>query len=69
MKDPADSKTVVLSVRFAPAEMRKVKEQAKALGVPIGRLVHMATLRLLGVRTDLDKMKAIAGALENVKPL
>lgn len=64
-----DSKTVVTSVRFAPAEYKRVKARAAALGVGVGRLIHMATMRLLGDRTDLDHVKSLAGALENVKPL
>lgn len=64
-----DSKTVVASVRFAPAEFSRAKAKAALLGIPVGRLVHMATMRLLGDRTDLDRVQGLATALEGAKPL
>lgn len=65
----SDSKTVVRQVRFAPAEWSRVKAKAATLGIPAGRLVYLATMRLLGDRSDLDQATTIANALSSVKPL
>lgn len=64
-----DSKTVVASVRFAPAEFKRAKAKAAALGIPVGRLIHMAAMRLLGDKTDLDRVQGLAGELGGMKPL
>lgn len=64
-----DSKTVVRQVRYAPAEWLRVKKKAAELGIPAGRLIHIATMVFMGDRTELDRMQALAGTLEGVKPL
>jgi len=66
---PDTTKTVVRQVRFAPAEWRRVRAKADELGIPAARLIQLATMRLLGERTDLDRVEAVAGALSGMRPL
>lgn len=69
MEEKKPTASVVSSVRYAPAEWKRVKAKAKELGVPASRLIYLATMRLLGDRTDLDQATRVAGALDAVRPL
>lgn len=55
---------VVRSVRFKKSEWTRVSAKAHDLGLPAGRLIHMATMYFMGDRTELDQMRAVADALE-----
>lgn len=57
-----DSKTKVVSVRFAPANWERVKERAKELGIPTARLVELATRSFVGDPVA-DHYRAVGQAL------